>query len=414
MFDGSEKTVMAACTQVIQKDPKAGWAYRNRAQVYIMIIASSSMKSGDVDSAIADLSKVLEFDAGDREVYSNRARLYAMKGGFDAAIRDLTRIVYMSPDNSYVCWSLGYTYDQRKSGRTIWDDDPKTAEICKIEKPRPQTPEIVLAPLPAPTPLPELPALPPPARKIDWPSHIGHWGGLLTQWLLLGSIVGFIVGLLRTGVARKAMEPAFVYGLAFLAAFAILNCEFIMGQKLKSFWIFRKRFLLDPLLDTFIRLGGPKNYVHVIGAFTVVGSGATFVVAMALLSAIKGTNYLDFAQGDSVSIYTPGNPHRSLPVAFPVLGTGIAVAAYQYGPRRYMSSLEPGTGAYAAMAVGVLLAIGVPLLVWRRSASWLQLGLGALLLTGTGFVCLDLHEFSDPPFLSFAFFLAALSPCICI
>jgi tetratricopeptide (TPR) repeat protein len=71
------------CSQMIQRSPDDAAAYHNRAVAYGL--------AGDIDSAIADYTKVIEIAPNTASAYENRGRAYASKGDFASALADETK-----------------------------------------------------------------------------------------------------------------------------------------------------------------------------------------------------------------------------------------------------------------------------------------------------------------------------------
>lgn len=380
-----EKAVaVAGCSQVIQQDPRAAWAYVNRARIYWGAVFNEDYEAGGVDRAIADLNKAIELDPSNPDAFRDRASAFEFKKDYDRAIRDLTRVVELDPDKETACRFLGMAYGYAEpESRSFWDEDPKTAEFCKAEKPVKAEPV-------------ETPAVTEPQveRKIDWPSHITYWSIELAQLFLMGATFGLIVGLFRYR-SRSAVRLAVVYGAATLFAAVILYFEHLLGLELGSFWWFRENYLIEPLMSLVSALGfvdlhmtlfGPSASDVEIESYVASRSVAELIALIPLAAAtLLATNYLDFAQRGGASTFSSGNPHRALAFAFPVtvlLGTGIAVAGHTFAPRDYMDQL--GWQGVVALTLGIGLAVSVPVMAWRRSATQISFALVALVLAAAG------------------------------
>jgi tetratricopeptide (TPR) repeat protein len=72
-----------ACSEMIQRAPNDATAYHNRAVAYGL--------AGDLDSAIADYTKVIEIAPDTVSAYENRGRAYADKGDYAHATPDETK-----------------------------------------------------------------------------------------------------------------------------------------------------------------------------------------------------------------------------------------------------------------------------------------------------------------------------------
>jgi tetratricopeptide (TPR) repeat protein len=80
-FQGREPQVrIKGCSEMIQRAPKDATAYHNRAVAYGL--------AGDIDSAIADYTKVIEIAPDTVSAYENRGRAYANRGDYARATAD--------------------------------------------------------------------------------------------------------------------------------------------------------------------------------------------------------------------------------------------------------------------------------------------------------------------------------------
>jgi tetratricopeptide (TPR) repeat protein len=71
------------CSQIIARGPNDATAYHNRAVAFGL--------AGDIDSAIADYTKVIEIAPNTASAYENRGRAYASKGDYTHAVADETK-----------------------------------------------------------------------------------------------------------------------------------------------------------------------------------------------------------------------------------------------------------------------------------------------------------------------------------
>jgi len=71
------------CSEMIQRAPNDATAIHNRAVAHGL--------AGDLDSAIADYTRVIDMAASNASAYDNRARAYASKGDYTHAVEDATR-----------------------------------------------------------------------------------------------------------------------------------------------------------------------------------------------------------------------------------------------------------------------------------------------------------------------------------
>lgn len=475
----SEKVALAACNQVIQKNPRAKWAYMERGRIY-----DQRGNTDGYDRAIADYTKVIEIDFNDVGAYEARALAYEFKRDYDRAIQDRTRLVEIAPDKVKACVDLRFDYSVRPGGRSIWEEDPRTAEICGIERPKPVQSAAIEK---------TAGAEPKAAREIDWADQLLFYGGRLVQLTLIGAAFGLSIGFLRTKKLRGALPAAVACGSATMFAVTALEFESLTGSELGAFWRFREDTIIEPLNSLLGVLGFQNSYEPMFWSGPLAGLRPSEVVALVLmtallLSAIWFACSLDFSRSiepsgfsadvksgvepsgfnpdvppsvvpldinpdapqnvgpsgfnagvpQSVapfgfnsdvkpsvgpsglstdvphraepSVFSPGDPHRSLAMAVPItilLGLAIAIAGFVLGPRDFMGRLDPA--AFAIAAIGALLAVSVPFMIWRRTAPTLHFLLGTLAPAAIGIAVLRTQPVLSFGVLlvSFGLFLAA-------
>lgn len=71
------------CSELIRQNPSEATAYHNRAVAFDLV--------NDIDSAIADYTKVIEIAPTNATAYENRGRAFARKGDFAHAVDDETK-----------------------------------------------------------------------------------------------------------------------------------------------------------------------------------------------------------------------------------------------------------------------------------------------------------------------------------
>ena len=71
------------CSALLQRDPRDPIAYHYRGIAYGL--------KGDLDRAISDYNKAIEFNPTYAPAYDNRARAYASKGDYTHAVADVTK-----------------------------------------------------------------------------------------------------------------------------------------------------------------------------------------------------------------------------------------------------------------------------------------------------------------------------------
>ena len=116
-----------ACTAVIAADPRAGWAFINRAWAYerngqfqnaladgnkavelsprqpmaYVNRAAAHIALKDYDRALADTNKALQLDGNHTDAFVNRAYLYERLGERDRAIADYRRALQIDANKQY-------------------------------------------------------------------------------------------------------------------------------------------------------------------------------------------------------------------------------------------------------------------------------------------------------------------------
>src|SRR5215468_4694098 len=81
---------IAACSRVIQQNPKNAFAFNSRG------FAHNS--KGDYDRAIADLDQAIRLDPKYAIAYNSRGNAYESKGEHDRAIADFDAAIRLAPD----------------------------------------------------------------------------------------------------------------------------------------------------------------------------------------------------------------------------------------------------------------------------------------------------------------------------
>jgi tetratricopeptide (TPR) repeat protein len=90
---------IAACSHVIERNPKDSIAFHNRAFSYA--------RKGQYDRAIADYDQAIKLNPKDDIAYTSRGDTYVNKGDYDHAIADFTQAIRVNPKNA------GNGYDRR-------------------------------------------------------------------------------------------------------------------------------------------------------------------------------------------------------------------------------------------------------------------------------------------------------------
>jgi tetratricopeptide (TPR) repeat protein len=93
---------LRACTEIIDIDARAGWAYANRSWALL--------DKGEFDRAIADASKAVEINPSMTVGYVNRAAALLGKGENDRAIADATKAISLDPTLAIAYGNRAHAY----------------------------------------------------------------------------------------------------------------------------------------------------------------------------------------------------------------------------------------------------------------------------------------------------------------
>ena len=119
---GTPDERIPACSEVIRSNPRAGWAYVNRAAAYL--------EQGYYSGAIADETNAIKIDPKSADAYYNRGVAYEKKGEHDNAITDFDRAIKIHPRNALVYVSRGIAYGRKGYyDKAIADSFDKAIEI---------------------------------------------------------------------------------------------------------------------------------------------------------------------------------------------------------------------------------------------------------------------------------------------
>jgi tetratricopeptide (TPR) repeat protein len=78
-------------TNVLQQFPNVGLALNNRGNIY-------GKEKGDLDRAMADFNRSIQYDPSYENAYVNRGIVYCLRGKFDLAIPDFNKALQLKPD----------------------------------------------------------------------------------------------------------------------------------------------------------------------------------------------------------------------------------------------------------------------------------------------------------------------------
>ncbi len=99
------KDSMTLWTNVLQQFPHVGNALNNRGTVY-------GKEMGDLDRAMDDFNKSIQFEPNYENAYANRGIVYCLRGEFDLAINDFNKAIQLKPDYYDALVNRGITYIQ--------------------------------------------------------------------------------------------------------------------------------------------------------------------------------------------------------------------------------------------------------------------------------------------------------------
>jgi tetratricopeptide (TPR) repeat protein len=94
-------------TEAIRLNPKLGWAYASRAELYD--------EKHDTEKALQDYSSVIELDPNAAHAFYSRGRIYLARHQADDAIADFREAIRARPDTPRFYLSLGEAHLQKKN-----------------------------------------------------------------------------------------------------------------------------------------------------------------------------------------------------------------------------------------------------------------------------------------------------------
>jgi tetratricopeptide (TPR) repeat protein len=112
---------IAACSIVIGRNAKAGWAYANRGLAY-----ASSMQQ---DLAIADLDTAISIVPNFAWAYAIRAAAYSLKGDREREIADYTKAIALNPADAQSYSNRAVAYLQNGESELAIADTSRAIEI---------------------------------------------------------------------------------------------------------------------------------------------------------------------------------------------------------------------------------------------------------------------------------------------
>ena len=92
-------------SNVLEQFPNVGVALNNRGNIY-------GKEKGDLDRAMADFNRSIQFDPSYENAYVNRGIVYCLRGKFDLAIPDFNKALELKPDYFDARFNRGIAYTQ--------------------------------------------------------------------------------------------------------------------------------------------------------------------------------------------------------------------------------------------------------------------------------------------------------------
>jgi len=92
-------------SNVLEQFPNVGVALNNRGNIY-------GKEKGDLDRALADFNRSIQFDPLYENAYVNRGIVYCIRGKFDLAIPDFDKALQLKPDYFDAKYNRGIAYTQ--------------------------------------------------------------------------------------------------------------------------------------------------------------------------------------------------------------------------------------------------------------------------------------------------------------
>jgi tetratricopeptide (TPR) repeat protein len=110
-----------ACTVIIAKDPRAGWAYINRCFAY--------ERNGEASRALPDCNKAIELDPRNATAWVNRAAAYIALKNYNRALTETNRAIELDPRSAVAFVNRAYASEQLGDRTRAIADYQRTLEI---------------------------------------------------------------------------------------------------------------------------------------------------------------------------------------------------------------------------------------------------------------------------------------------
>lgn len=114
------KDSLTLWNNVLEQFPNVGIALNNRGNIY-------GKEMGDLDMAMFDYNRSVQFNPGYKDAYVNRGIVYCMKGKFDLAITDFNQAIKIEPDYFEAIYNRGIAFIETK------EFDKAITDLNKIE-----------------------------------------------------------------------------------------------------------------------------------------------------------------------------------------------------------------------------------------------------------------------------------------
>ena len=98
------KAAITDLNKAIELDPEDISLYTERGRLYTL--------KGEYDAAITDLNKAIELDPEDAEAYKVRGIVYTFKGEYEAAMKDINKAIELDPEDAGAYKVRGIVYDK--------------------------------------------------------------------------------------------------------------------------------------------------------------------------------------------------------------------------------------------------------------------------------------------------------------
>ncbi len=110
-----------ACTAIIAKEPRAGWAYINRCFAY--------ERNGEASRALTDCNKAVELEPRNATAWVNRAAAFIAMKNYNRALTETNRAIELDPRSAVAFVNRAYANEQLGDRARAIADYQRTLEI---------------------------------------------------------------------------------------------------------------------------------------------------------------------------------------------------------------------------------------------------------------------------------------------